>query len=557
MPVPTMLVTTKAVAPHRLSPRRRSPVGWLGLGSDLAAFCSGAISFASCTYEGKVCGHYTSAVENALQPTWLWMAHPERLCFNPTHPSKKRAGGSRIVDIQLVSLWFKRVVTLVFLLALGGSAMSWWFDAQAQSSAPASKIVYGALTPQQRLGERLFRDERFTAPNGDFQTSCRTCHMFDEDPQGQRAYTDFFNLSWVPHRSQDPRRSEVRNSPTLYDVALMPRLHLDGEFASLEDLVKGTLSGRPLGWLPGEEAQAFAQVRRVLMNDNSTPSYPQQFKQVFRVELATLPESEAVALVTRAVADYMRTFKSPQNAPFDRFLRANKLAWPTGNQDVAVQTQQFIVQLETLERSKTLKLSQDFNAETLQGLKIFLRTSGETSVGNCVTCHAPPLFTDFSFHNLGVSQAEYDQLHGAGAFAALPIPNVAEVQRPVARFRETPSKRKPSEADLGHWNIVDVKGSPLRRPDENDGQFLQRMIGTFKTPTLRHLAYSYPYFHNGTYTSLEDTLREIMRLSELARVGKVRQGDPQLARIKLSEADLGPLTAFLNALNEGLRTVAF
>jgi hypothetical protein len=63
-----MLVTTKAVAPHRFNPRRRSPVGWLGFGNGLAAFCSGAISFASYNYEGKVCGHYTSAVENALQP---------------------------------------------------------------------------------------------------------------------------------------------------------------------------------------------------------------------------------------------------------------------------------------------------------------------------------------------------------------------------------------------------------------------------------------------------------------------------------------------------------
>lgn len=463
------------------------------------------------------------------------------------------------MDTQAFSPWFKRVVALVFLLALGGSSAHWFVNAQAQLTItiPANKIVYGALTPQQRLGERLFRDERFTAPNGDFATSCRTCHLFDEDPQGQRAYTDFFNLSWVPHRSQDPRRSGVRNAPVLYDVALMPRLHLDGEFASLEELVKGTLSGRPLGWLLGEESQAFAQVRRVLVNDNGTPSYAQQFKLAYRVDLAALPESEAVVLVARAVADYLRTFKSPQNAPFDRFLRANKLAWPADNRDVQQQTQQFVSLLEALERGRTLKLSKDFNAEALQGLKIFLRTTGDSSVGNCVTCHAPPLFTDFSFHNLGISQAEYDQLHGAGAFAALPIPNAAEAQRPAARFRETPSKRKPGEVDLGHWNIVDVKRSPLRRADENDEQFLQRMIGTFKTPTLRHLAYSYPYFHNGTYTSLEDTLREIMRLSELARAGRVRQADPQLARIKLSEADLGPLTAFLNALNEGLRTVAF
>lgn len=459
------------------------------------------------------------------------------------------------MDTQAVSPWSKRVVAAVVLFVLGASGVNWFNASQAQSTISNNKAAYEKLTLPQQLGERLFRDERFTAPNGDFQTSCRTCHLFDEDPQGQRAYTDFFNLSWVPHRSQDPRRSEIRNSPTLYDVALMPRLHLDGEFASLEDLVKGTLSGRPLGWLPGEEAQAFAQVRRILVSDNATPNYVQHFKRAYRVDLAALPQSEVLALVARAVADYMRTFKSPQNAPFDRFLRANNLAWPTENQAVSAKTEQFLSKLESLERNKTLRLGKDFNIDALQGLKIFLRTSGESSVGNCVTCHAPPLFTDFSFHNLGVSQAEYDQVHGAGAFATLPIPNAAEAQRPSAQFRETPSKHKPGEVDLGHWNIVDLKHSSLRRSAESDEQFLQRMIGTFKTPTLRHLAYSYPYFHNGTYTSLEDTLRELMRLSELARVGKVRQADSELARIKLGEADLGPLVAFLNALNEDLKMV--
>ncbi|MBI1766177.1 MAG: hypothetical protein HYR56_32640 [Acidobacteria bacterium] len=454
------------------------------------------------------------------------------------------------MDTPTVLQGFKLALAAVFLFIFGHSH---WVNAQAQSLSTASKVAERRLTPAQSLGERLFRDESFTAPNGDFATSCRTCHLFDEDPQGQRAYTDFFNLSWVPHRQQDPRRSEIRNSPTLYDVALMPRLHLDGEFGSLEDLVKGTLSGRPLGWLPGEAAQAFAQVRRVLVNDNSAPSYAQQFKQVYEVELTALPEAEVVTLVSRAVADYLRTFKSQMNAPFDRFLRANRLTWPAETQDAPQQARQFISQLETLERGKTLKLSKEFGAEAWQGLKTFMRTTGETSVGNCVTCHTPPLFTDFSFHNLGVSQAEYDQLHGAGAFAALPIPNVTDAQRPVARFRETPSKRKPGEADLGHWNFVEVKRSPLRQATESDEQFLQRMIGTFKTPTLRHLAYSSPYFHNGAYTSLEETLREIMRLSELARAGQVRQADPALARIKISAADLGPLIAFLNTLNEDLK----
>ncbi len=451
------------------------------------------------------------------------------------------------MDTQAFSQRFKLAIVMLFLLALGG--LRWLTSVHAQASVQTGKAAYAKLSPQQQLGERLFRDERFTAPNGDFATSCRTCHLFDEDPQGQRAYTDFFNLSWVPHRRQDPRRSEIRNSPTLYDAGLMPRLHFDGEFASLEELVKGTFSGRPLGWLPGDAAQAFAQLRAVLLKD---ASYAPQFKQAYGVELAALPETQIVTLAARAVSDYVRTFKSPQNAPFDRFLRANKLTWPD-DEDVSRQARQFVSRIETLAGSGALKLDKTFDAEALRGLKIFFSTAGESAVGNCVTCHAPPLFTDFSFHNLGVSQAQYDQLHGAGAFARLTIPGV-QASRPVARLREAPNVT-PGEVDLGHWNFVDVQRSPLRRADENDEQFLQRMISTFKTPTLRHLAYSSPYFHNGAYTSLEETLREMMRLSELARAGQVRQADPELARIKITAADSGPLTAFLNALNEDLKAV--
>ena len=36
--------------------------------------------------------------------------------------------------------------------------------------------------------------------------------------------------------------------------------------------------------------------------------------------------------------------------------------------------------------------------------------------------HVPPYFTDNSFHNLGISQVEYDRVHGDGAFQKLAIP---------------------------------------------------------------------------------------------------------------------------------------
>src|SRR5215831_1646413 len=109
-----------------------------------------------------------------------------------------------------------------------------------------------------QLGTRLFNDDRFCSPKGDLRNSCSNCHMTDQGPEGPRAFTDFLTKSWVPWRTGDPRRDGLRNAPTIFDLSDAPRLHYDGEFSSLEELARGTLTGRSMGWLPGEESDAAA-----------------------------------------------------------------------------------------------------------------------------------------------------------------------------------------------------------------------------------------------------------------------------------------------------------
>jgi cytochrome c peroxidase len=401
-----------------------------------------------------------------------------------------------------------------------------------------------------RLGARLFVDNRFSSPNGDLQSSCSSCHLFDEDPQGRRAYTDFLARSWVAWRSKDPRRDGVRNAPTILDSSLMPRLHFDGEFHSMEELVRGTISGRTLGWLPGEEEQALDHAWRVIVNDKGeekTAPYRDQFRQAYGVELDRIKRDEVIALVARAVSDYVRTLRTEKNTPFDRFIEANRLPdSPAPSEAAVVFAERMIARISEMESKGDLRLTKEFGADALRGMKIFFRVKGESSVGNCAACHTPPLFTDFSFHNTGISQSEYDRLHGEGSFAALRVSSSA---RPSVQFREIPHRSRPGYTDLGHWNFVRMD-SPLRRAGESDAEFLERMVGTFKTPTLRNLAYSYPYMHNGAFFTLEDALSEVAKLSELARAGRVRAADEELARIKISESDIPSLVAFLNALNE-------
>jgi cytochrome c peroxidase len=411
-----------------------------------------------------------------------------------------------------------------------------------------------------RLGDRLFRDDRFSSPSGDLMNSCSSCHLFDEDPQGIRARADFFSRSWVPFRTEDPRRDGLRNAPTIFDAASMPRLHYDGEFTSLEGLVRGTLSGRPMGWLEGEQEQAFRRVRDVVLKDAASgndQSYRSQFRSVYSVEVESLSPEEVVNLVAKAMSAFMRPIKSERSTPYDRFITANKLdASPAPGEDPRQFGDRTLDRLAALQANRAITLPSGFDEAALRGFKIFLATKGASGVGNCVACHAPPLFTDFSFRNIGISQSEYDQVHGKGTFAALEIPSAAKAVRPSPRFRETPASRKAGWADLGYWNFADLRKSPERRASESDDQFLKRMIATFKTPTLRNLDFSPPYMHTGGFPTLESALGELMRLSEMARAGEVREADEELAKIRISEADIPALAAFLQTLNDDLNKAA-
>ena len=457
-----------------------------------------------------------------LEPLDQAPKNQERLKLITTTPSR--------------AAWYK-LAAICTIAVIGGVAFG-----QTKTSKDSSA--------QNRLGLKLFREARFSSPQGDLQNSCASCHLLDEDPQGMRAHTDFFSRSWVPWRGSDPRREGLRNAPTILDSAVMPRLHFDGEFGSLEELVKGTLAGRPMGWLPGEENQAFDRVYEIIAKDNSA-NYRTDFKTVFGVDPAELRRDEVIDRAAKVIADYIRTQNSARTTPYDRFVQANKLSLqPAKGEGPKSFAARMLDGIAALEKKRALTMPAGFRANALKGLKIFFRTDGAGSIGNCVSCHTPPLFTDFSYHNLGVSQSEYDRVNGEGSFIELEIPGAAEAKRPTSKFREVPVKRTREFADLGHWNFVDLKQSPLRRKDESDDQFLARMIATFKTPSLRNLTYTQPYMHTGGLTTIEDVLSELIRLSTLARAGRVRSSDPELAKIQITEADISSLVAFLQTLNE-------
>ncbi|MCZ6689166.1 MAG: cytochrome-c peroxidase [Planctomycetota bacterium] len=134
------------------------------------------------------------------------------------------------------------------------------------------------------------------------------------------------------------------------------------------------------------------------------------------------------------------------------------------------------------------------NESATRGLTIF-----KSKRGNCSTCHAGSNFTDDVYHNLGV---------GIEA----------------------------TEPDLGRWGAL-----PKSKREEADK-------GAFKTPTLRDVALTAPYMHDGSEATLEDVIDFYDRGGN-----KNPNLDKEMKLLNLSARDKKDLIALLEALTGEIR----
>jgi cytochrome c peroxidase len=127
------------------------------------------------------------------------------------------------------------------------------------------------------------------------------------------------------------------------------------------------------------------------------------------------------------------------------------------------------------------------SAQEQRGFAVFL----DKDKGNCAVCHAAPNFTDNGFHNVGL-------------------------------------------ASFG-----------VESPDV--GRYAQRklpaMMGAFKTPSLRNVEATAPYFHDGSAKTLMDVV------DHYARGGDVKTNlSPEMKALDLTQQDKEDLVAFMRAL---------
>jgi cytochrome c peroxidase len=189
--------------------------------------------------------------------------------------------------------------------------------------------------------------------------------------------------------------------------------------------------------------------------------------------------------MANALAGYQRTLSSA-NSPFDRyFFGAEKSA---------------------------------LNANARRGFDLF------QGKGNCVACHRiekdHALFTDHQFHNTGLARA-------AAAEPAMTAVELAPgVVAPMSR-QAIASVGGAVENDLGRHEVT---------LDPAD-------LWKFKTPSLRNVALTAPYLHDGSLRSLEAVVRSYNSGGD-AQPGR----DPKIRPLGLKEPEIGDLVAFLESL---------
>jgi cytochrome c peroxidase len=368
------------------------------------------------------------------------------------------------------------------------------------SVAAGSRAERQALSLKAQLGRAIFFDTALSEPAGQ---SCASCH------DASRAFADP-DKNAVTSRGAIPPLIGNRNAPTSMYASFSPKFHWDekeemylggqfwdGRAATLEEQAKGPFVN-PLEMANPHGKAVVEKVRR--------SAYAPMFAQVYGPG-ALNDDEKAYERVAEALAEFQRT---PQFAPF------------TSKYDA------YLAGKARLTRQE------------MRGLRLF----EAEDKGNCAACHPsrpgpkgePPLFTDFSYDNLGIPR------------------------NPDNPFYRLPAKYNPA----GERFVDRGLGGALGKASED---------GKFKVPTLRNIAITGPYTHNGYFRTLEGLTafyndRDVRQQCGSNLVGEADAlrrkcwpapeveaniNEDELGDLKLSQGEIEDIVAFMKTLTDGWR----
>jgi cytochrome c peroxidase len=315
--------------------------------------------------------------------------------------------------------------------------------ADAQAGPPADE---DSLTPLELLGKRVFEDRTLSRPEG---VSCASCHDASRAFQGDNGSP----VSGVARGSR-PQSFGTRNTPSIMYASFAPPF----AFVEKKDEETGKVEKKPVGgqFLDGRAGDLLAQVEGPLLNpvEMNMPSkravveavregaYADLARKVYGDKIFDNPDAAFEKLAQAVVAFESSARFHPFASKFDDYLRG-------------------AAQLTPVEE---------------KGFALFK----DPKKGNCLACHAGKetsrdprdwLFTDYTYDAFG-----------------------------APRNRAAASASPEAAPDLG---LCKRPGLAEIAPKGFDAD---GVCGAFKVPTLRNVAVTGPYLHNGVFTKLRDVI---------------------------------------------------
>ena len=338
--------------------------------------------------------------------------------------------------------WGASLALCVLLAACGGGG---------DPAPPTGGGSATTLSAAARLGQKIFNDAALSVSG---TQSCASCHVAASGFAEDAAASGVDHGSPVPLGGAGMDLAGFRNTPSLMYASRTPAFAIapdgspsggffrDGRANSLADqAVLPFTTSFEMG-----NADAGAVVARL-----RTRPYLADFEALYGSAVLAEPAS-ALARMGQALAAFEA--EDPAFHPF-----SSKYDWFQKGQAT-------------------------LTAQELRGLALF---NGATK-GNCNACHpstsgdgaTPPMFTDFSYDNLGIPRNASIPANAASAPGYTPANGHDGVQ--------------------GYYDLG-VCG-PFR---EQTVDFFGH-CGQFKVPTLRNIAVTAPYFHNGRFATLKEAI---------------------------------------------------
>jgi cytochrome c peroxidase len=378
------------------------------------------------------------------------------------------------------------IATLVLLLAIVGQG-----------------LADDPLTAEEQLGKDLFFDENLSTPPGQ---SCATCHAPEVGFVGPDSD---INASQAVYPGAIHTRAGNRKPPTAAYGGESPVLYFDED----EGLWLGGMfwDGRATGWTLGDPLAEQAQGPFLNPLEQNNPNaklvclkveaseYAGLFEEVWGPgSLDCVKDVEGTyERIARSISEYEKSAEvNPFSSKYDAYLAGE-----------AGLTQQ-----------------EAFGLELFEGKAM------------CSACHIsepgpngePPLFTDFSYDNLGVPK------------------------NPDNPFYSMPRKWNPDGAD---WIDPGLGGFLM-----SIGESYESEMGKHKVPTLRNVDLRpYPEFvkaygHNGFFKSLEEithfyNTRDVEEWPEPEVAANVNVDE--LGNLGLTADEEAAIVAFMKTLSDG------